>query len=51
MWAIFYQRLKFPRILLFEILYIAIRHLVLVTFEHFIYIRNKGVCGKNLEEK
>jgi hypothetical protein len=38
MWIMFYQWPKFPKFSFFEILYIAIGRLVIVTFEHFIYI-------------
>ncbi len=31
---------QIPKKSLFEILYIAIKHFVLVTIKHFIYIRN-----------
>jgi hypothetical protein len=42
---------KFLKIWHFEIFYIAIRQLVLVTFIHFIHISTLGVCGKNLWQK
>jgi len=42
---------KFSKISAFEILYIAIGHLVLIKLAHFIYISNEGVCDKNLEAK
>jgi len=42
---------KFPKISLFEILYIAIRHIFLITLENVIYISISGICGRNLEAK
>jgi len=43
----FINDLKFLKISLFETFYVAIWHLVFVTFMHFMYISTQGVCGKN----
>ncbi len=42
---------KFLKFSLFETFYIAIWHLVFVTFIHFMYISTQCVCGKNSQAK
>jgi len=51
MQVMFYQWPKLPINFIFEFFYIAIEHLVFVTFTHFMYISNKVFVVKILAQK